>query len=324
MLTSTKVVDSEKIWACLVTNESYLRGLLTLAFSLRRVHSRYPLVALYTASLDDATRGAMSARGIPTQRVPYLRPSPPRPRPVVAGAYDHDPRFRDAFTKLAAWSLTGYSRVVLLDADMLVLRNMDELMDLPLDEDRRLFAATHACLCNPCRFPHYPRNGTPSNCAYTTQHSTPDLAQTTAPPSTSGLGLLNSGTLVLTPSLHVFSHITAFLHSGEATPERLPFPDQDLLALLFPGRWAPLPYVYNALKTMRWHGVHSAIWRDGEVKCVYYILTPKPWEQAKEKRERKGDGLDRWWWEVDLERRRWEGERGMLPEWWEGGRGMKV
>ncbi|KAJ4302378.1 hypothetical protein N0V88_002522 [Collariella sp. IMI 366227] len=55
--------------------------------------------------------------------------------------YPHDPRFRDCFTKLAAFSLTGYSRIVLLDADMLVLRNMDELMDVPLDGEKRLFAA---------------------------------------------------------------------------------------------------------------------------------------------------------------------------------------
>jgi hypothetical protein len=39
-----------------------------------------------------------------------------------------------------------------------------------------------------------------------------------------------------------------------------------------------LPYVYNAFKTLRWKGVHDAIWRDDEVKNVHYIMSPKPWE----------------------------------------------
>ena len=45
-------------------------------------------------------------------------------------------------------------RVVLLDADMIVKRNMDELMDLPLKND--WIAAAHVCACNPRKLPHYP------------------------------------------------------------------------------------------------------------------------------------------------------------------------
>jgi len=62
---------------------------------------------------------------------------------------------------------------VLLDADMLVLRNMDELMEIGLDgggnggggngngergEGKRVFAACYACLCNPLGRGHYPSN----------------------------------------------------------------------------------------------------------------------------------------------------------------------
>ena len=47
--------------------------------------------------------------------------------------------------------------MVQLDSDMLVLQNMDELMDIPLDiEGNRVFAASHACVCNPTKKPHYP------------------------------------------------------------------------------------------------------------------------------------------------------------------------
>ncbi|KAG7289746.1 hypothetical protein NEMBOFW57_006122 [Staphylotrichum longicolle] len=345
---ATKVVDSDKIWATLITNDSYLPGLLTLEFSLRRVGSKYPLVALHTGSLPPKTLHALTARGIPTQQVPYLLPGPPSPpspppsppdsqasSPVRAshptltgntttttttkngggndkesGWYANDPRFRACFTKLAVFSLTGYARIVLLDADMLVRRNMDELFDLPLaapptpshsplpssnnnnteETPGPIFAATHACLCNPLHFAHYPPSWTPSNCAFTAQHPHPDLAQTTAAPPSSGLGLLNGGLLCVTPSARAYSQILAFLADPRrATPAALPFADQSLLSIVFEGRWAALPYVYNALKTMRWERVHGRIWRDGEVKCVHYILTPKPWE-VKGGTQQKGEG----------------------------------
>lgn len=54
--------------------------------------------------------------------------------------------------------------MVQLDSDMLVLQNMDELMDLDLDspalegKGERVFAAGHACVCNPLKKPHYPKN----------------------------------------------------------------------------------------------------------------------------------------------------------------------
>jgi hypothetical protein len=56
--------------------------------------------------------------------------------------------------------------VVLLDGDILVRRNMDELMDIELDSKtaleegtgKRVFAAAHACACNPMKKPHYPAN----------------------------------------------------------------------------------------------------------------------------------------------------------------------
>lgn len=61
--------------------------------------------------------------------------------------------------------------MVLLDSDMLVLQNMDELMEkIELDDPNdileegkggkgggdRVFAAAHACVCNPLKRAHYP------------------------------------------------------------------------------------------------------------------------------------------------------------------------
>ena len=141
----------------MITNTKYLSGLLTLDYSLKQHQSKYPLIALYTDAFPQAGHRALDSRKIPKKRIRYLLPS-------VEKDFSNDPRFYDCWSKLTPFSLIEYERVVQLDSDMLVLRNMDELMDLELDpvasrgEGNRVFAASHACVCNPMKKPHYPEN----------------------------------------------------------------------------------------------------------------------------------------------------------------------
>lgn len=88
--------------------------------------------------------------------------------------------------------------------------------------------------------------------------------------------MLNSGLLVINPSASIFSQIQAAMNDAERV-KTYDFPDQGLLSDIFCRRWVPLPYIYNGLKTLRWEGVHSAIWRDARVKVVHYIFANKPW-----------------------------------------------
>ena len=54
--------------------------------------------------------------------------------------------------------------MVQLDSDMLAMQNMDELMEMDLDppslkgKGEKVFAAGHACVCNPLKKPHYPKD----------------------------------------------------------------------------------------------------------------------------------------------------------------------
>jgi hypothetical protein len=138
------------VWTTLITNTAYLKGFLALDYSLKKAGSKYPLVALYTDTFPPSGHAALDARRIPKQQVTYLLPK-------VSKNYINDPRFYDCWSKLTAFSLKQYDRVVQLDSDMLVLRNMGELMELELDlssaagKGNRVFAASHACVCNPLK-----------------------------------------------------------------------------------------------------------------------------------------------------------------------------
>jgi len=123
--------------------------------------------------------------------------------------------------------------------------------------------------------------------------------------------MLNSGVLVITPSSKIYKEITDALQETERT-EKYDFPDQELLSDVFDGRWVALPYVYNALKTMRAEDVHGAIWRDEEVKAVHYIFAKKPWhEEGSQGEMDEMDEMSLWWWEANWERKRLERGNGI-------------
>jgi alpha-N-acetylglucosamine transferase len=113
-------------------------------------------VALYTDTFPPAGHAALDARNIPKKQVKYLLPTKGKD-------YTNDPRFYDCWSKLTPFSLTEYERVVQLDSDMMVLKNMDELMEMELDAPElggtgnKVFAASHACVCNPLKKAHYPK-----------------------------------------------------------------------------------------------------------------------------------------------------------------------
>ncbi|KAJ5885030.1 hypothetical protein N7495_009540 [Penicillium taxi] len=296
-----------KVWTTLITNTAYLTGLLTLEYSLRKVGSRYPLVALYTDTFPAEGHEALDARGIMKQRVEYLLPSTPK-------EYINDPRFYDCWSKLTPFSLVEYERVVQLDSDMLVLQNMDELMELELDEPElngngdRVFAASHACLCNPLKKPHYPVDWIQANCAFFSQHDNPDAAQDIGAPPTTGLGIPNGGLQVVNPSKGIYEKIVSQLASSATSSYE--FADQSLLGDMFYGRWVAIPYIYNALKTLRWEGVHDTLWRDKKVKNIHYILSPKPWDEFHEGLQKSQDPSHMWWIEMNEDRVKDEEQRG--------------
>ena len=291
----------KRVWTTLITNTKYLSGLLTLEYSLKKAGSNYPLVALYTETFPSEGHAALKQRGIRAREIPYLLPSVPK-------EYANDPRFYDCWSKLAPFSLTEYNRVVQLDSDMMVLKNMDELMELELDppdmngEGKRVYAASHACACNPLKKPHYPKDWIPSNCAFTSQHSTPDKAQTNGPPPTAGIGSPNGGLVVCNPSQGTYDKILQTLKDGDLTADKSIFGER------FYDRWVGLPYIYNALKTLRWKGVHDAIWRDDNVKNIHYILSPKPWDETL---ETVTNETHRWWLDMNEQRLRSERSQGI-------------
>ncbi len=265
-------------WATLLTQPDYLVGVRTLRASIAASGSPHPLVVLVTDAIGAADRAVLTADGCLLEDV-----TPVRPSSELADNYANA-RFAEVWTKLEVWRLTQYRRVVFLDADMLVVRGMDELFTMDLAPDT--IAACHACRCNPNRIASYPADWVPQNCFYTWCRG---LDHTREPGVVDDY--LNGGTLVLTPDAAVHAEMMRRLADLDDLT-RFPFAEQDFLNEFYRGRWEPLPYVYNALKTLPFQ--HPSMWHEADVKNIHFIID-KPWQRMLGPDDRYHDLHQRWW-----------------------------
>jgi alpha-N-acetylglucosamine transferase len=111
----------------LCNGDGYLPGVEVLGRSLEASGSAIPRVVLVTQDISATARERLLHLGW------QLRDIEPIENPTADRLLF--PRFGAVFTKLRAWELVEFERVVLLDADTLVLRNVDDLFE------RREFAA---------------------------------------------------------------------------------------------------------------------------------------------------------------------------------------
>ena len=127
-------------YVTLVTNADYRVGALALARSLRAVGSEWPLVVLATdaaGSLAEIeTEGCIVERVSPPAFSDQFRRRHERSALHARAPYTkgNKPAFHDPlgnFCKLSVWQLTRYDRVVFLDADTLVIKNIDKLFGYP-------------------------------------------------------------------------------------------------------------------------------------------------------------------------------------------------
>jgi alpha-N-acetylglucosamine transferase len=115
----------KKAYATTLCNgDGYVPGVEALGQSLRASGTREPMVLMVTADISQATRDTLASQGWTIRDVePVQNPTP--------AAHQLFPRFAATFTKLRAFELDDFDKIVLLDADTIVLKNVDDLFDRP-------------------------------------------------------------------------------------------------------------------------------------------------------------------------------------------------
>ncbi|XP_026147665.1 glycogenin-1b isoform X1 [Mastacembelus armatus] len=115
---------SDEAFVTLVTNDSYARGAMVLGLSLRNHNTSKKLVTLIGPQVSESCQSVLERIYDEVRLVDVLDSGD-----TAHLAMMKRPELGITFTKLHCWTLTHYSKCVFMDADTLVLSNIDELFD---------------------------------------------------------------------------------------------------------------------------------------------------------------------------------------------------
>lgn len=247
-----------RAFVTLLSETSYLPGVIALHSSLTASESAYPLVVIVTAAVPPAVRGRLEALA----RCEVREVAPPD---LPAGAAHYAcAHFAHCWTKLRMWEWEDeFSRLCYLDADMLLLKNCDELLGDRLCGGAALHAVPE-CSCV---------SGRSGGCPYLSPPAG-------APPA----HYFNAGLLVLSPCRATAEAMRAALAASDLAS--FAFAEQDFLNRYFahdrgaagagpPCSWRALPWCFNATKGL--YARHRGLCRLGEVRILHFTMA-KPWD----------------------------------------------
>jgi hypothetical protein len=108
----------------LCNGAGYVPGVEVLGKSLDRSDASHDKLLLVTPDVPVDARRGLEQKGWRTHEICPIE----NPHPIEGQFFE---RFAATFTKLRAFELTQYDKLVLLDADTIVLQNIDDLFERP-------------------------------------------------------------------------------------------------------------------------------------------------------------------------------------------------
>lgn len=127
-------------YVTLVSNDDYVLGARALARSLKMCQSKWPLTVMTSRDFDGLSDlEALGCTILPVEALPVsedFRARHTRERQHTQAPFTkgRKPQFHnplDNFVKLRLWELEQHEKVIFLDADTLVIRNIDRLFAYP-------------------------------------------------------------------------------------------------------------------------------------------------------------------------------------------------
>ncbi|KAI4337920.1 hypothetical protein L6164_016283 [Bauhinia variegata] len=99
----------------------YVCGAIVVAQSIRMAGSTRDLVILVDETISDYHRGGLEAAGWKVHTIQRIRN--PKAEPEAYNEWN--------YSKFRLWQLTDYDKIIFIDADLLILRNIDFLFEMP-------------------------------------------------------------------------------------------------------------------------------------------------------------------------------------------------
>ena len=198
-----------------LSTDSYIYYILGLYESWKETQSQYPLYVCVTANVSQKTLDILKHIGCPFILLDTKELESFNKKNTTKKMCE---KYRNAFGKLAIFSLTFFDKCIYLDSDLIIKKNIDDLFNKPD------FSAVEDCLPVHKREQQYKL----------------------------GASSFNSGMFVFTPNKVFYRRILSALR---LLPHNIKWHDQAVLAF-FNKNWMQqkklhLPYVYNTIVSMQ-------------------------------------------------------------------------
>lgn len=115
-----------KAYLTLLSTDDYLDGTLALYESLQMVGAKYPLVVAITNNISPTTRSVLLQKKIETIEVQDFTYRDSCNKLFVRRGMPH---WTHTAAKIRIFGLTQFEKIIFLDSDMMVIKNIDHLFD---------------------------------------------------------------------------------------------------------------------------------------------------------------------------------------------------
>ena len=222
-------------------NNIYLAGAMVMGYSLMRTKTTFDRVILVTPDVSPEYIGYLRHVYTHIININYVDVNP-------TIFLKPDTRFRDVFTKLTCLELISYDKIILLDLDMIICRNIDHLFNL----DPPAASIKH------------------HNLAFGQKINPHMICQ-----GAKLVGSINAGLMLLKPDLTEWTEIKSDIKNNTQL-QKYKYPEQDYLSLRYCNKWTSITFNYNFQFGLT-HRVKQSGCKISDIYVIHYSSSYKPW-----------------------------------------------
>jgi lipopolysaccharide biosynthesis glycosyltransferase len=282
---SKEVVDPKELPCAFVSlvmkNPSYVVGAMVMAHSLRMSQTKHKLVCMLTIDLYDKWRGVLAELYDEVVLTPYIKYKSGK---LFSRKQNKIYDWKDiSYTKWYCLALSQYRKICFLDADLVIVKNIDHLLELP---------APAGCFVNPWALE--------SNNRIHTQYYTGIKYGEKIPDANIQKALIDGFVavghcIVLEPSDKLYANYIKYM---DTTQDRkfgsycLSMVDEQSIThyMSKTSTWTQMGYEYN---TIPWHIKKTNMYRGlfSIPHILHYFNKIKPWSMKR----KEWPDLEVWW-----------------------------
>lgn len=238
-----------KTYVCYMANDRDLKGVLVNNYQLKELDNKYNLVCLVTKLVSVETRAILKRFNIFSIDINFHQNLKMFKIDEQKIDYLYDQFY---FGKLFIFLMTQFEKLVYLDTDLLILKNIDHLFEKEVNNNTIIM--TYDTLMTKNNDNHF------------------DILKTT--------DKFSSGVMVLKPNHSFFQKICALINNTELKEIKKWYGDQGIFNELYNQNKINInimEYKYNAVSGVLDFYLNKKLLIEDELSIIHFGLNPKPW-----------------------------------------------